>query len=125
MTILVVDDNALVCEVVRLMLEARGHDVLIADGGSKALNLFSESSIDLALVDVDMPTMNGLEVCSALLERANALGHRVLVWLMTGVMRPEVSESASRLGAHGIIPKPFTTAELVSRIETSATPASF
>jgi CheY-like chemotaxis protein len=122
MTILVVDDNLLVREVVRLMLEARGYVVLVADGGAKALGLFAEHRVDVALVDMDMPSMNGLEVGRALIDRAAAIGRQVLVWLMTGVMRPEVTDHAARIGVLGVIPKPFTTREIILRIESERVP---
>jgi CheY-like chemotaxis protein len=125
MTILVVDDQPLVREVVRLMLEARGYTVVVADGGPTALRLFSERSIDAAVVDVDMPAMTGVEVSRALLEQASAVGRRVLVWLMTGVTRPGLDADAARVGALGIIPKPFTPAELIARLQadTAGVPA--
>lgn len=92
MTILVVDDYVQVREVMRL--EGQGHSVLAAQDGAEALRLFAEREVDAAFVDMDMPVMNGLDVCRALLERAAAIMKPVRVWLMTGVMRPEVTDRA-------------------------------
>ena len=123
MTILVVDDYVHVREVVRLMLEGRGYTVLVAEDGDQALRLSGEHNVDAAFIDVDMPRMNGLEVCRALLDQAAAVGGQIPVWLMTGVMRPELSARAAAIGALGVVPKPFTTAELVARVtETRSVP---
>jgi CheY-like chemotaxis protein len=117
-TILVIDDNPEVREVVRCMLEGHGFEVLLADNGVDGVEMFSRHHVDAALVDVDMPRMNGLEVCRALRSRAAAVGRNLLLWLMTGVMRPEVEAGAASIGVKAILPKPFTTTELLEQIES-------
>ena len=116
-TILIIDDNPLVREVVRQMLQARGYMVLVAEEGPAGLRQLAKHEVDVAIVDVDMPMMNGVEVCSALREQAAANGRTLPVWLMTGVTRPELAAGAERAGAAGILAKPFTTAELVACVE--------
>lgn len=116
-TVLVIDDNPLVLEVVQRMLEARGYSVLVADDGARGLDLLSRHSVDAAIVDVDMPRMDGIDVCRALRDRTAALGRTMWVWLMTGVTRPELVAHAIAAGARGILPKPFTTDELVRCLE--------
>lgn len=116
-TILIIDDNPLVRDVVRRMLEARGYSVLVAEGGAEGLQLLSNNWIDSAIVDVDMPAMNGVDVCRALRERAAKVGRGLWVWLMTGVTRPELLSAAAAAGARGVLPKPFTTDELVRCVE--------
>lgn len=116
-TILVIDDNPLVREVVRRMLEARGYAVVVAEDGARGIDLLNSTSVDAAIVDVDMPRMNGIDVCRALRNRAAAIGTSLWVWLMTGVTRPELAASALAAGARGILAKPFTTDELVRCVE--------
>src|SRR4051812_5983419 len=101
-TILVIDDNPDVREVVRSMLEGRGYGVVVAENGADGMDKFAQHHVDAALVDMDMPRMNGIEVCRALRNRATELGRNVLLWLMTGVMRPEVEEGAASVGARRI-----------------------
>src|SRR4051812_35461103 len=116
-TILVIDDNPLVREVVRQMLEFRGYLVLVAEGGSDGLGLMETHRIDAAIIDVDMPRMNGIEVCRALVHKAAQIGSNVCVWLMTGVLRPGLTAGAAAAGALGVLAKPFTTDELVGCVE--------
>ena len=116
MTILIVDDYVQVREVMRLMLEGRGYTVLMAEDGDKALRLFAGHDVDVAFIDMDMPRMTGLEVCRSLLHHAAMIDEQLAVWLMTGVMRPDLTADAARAGALGVLAKPFTTAELIARI---------
>ena len=116
-TLLVIDDNPLVRDVVRLMLESRGYDVLVAEDGEAGRALMSRRPVDAAIVDVDMPKMNGVDVCRALCSDAARAGHGIWVWLMTGVTRSDLAARALAAGAKGILPKPFTTQELVQCIE--------
>ena len=118
-TILVIDDNSLVRDVVGTILQTRGYAVLCADDGPPALQLYDEGAIDGALVDVDMPVMNGLEVCRELRARAAERGKPIFVWMMTGITRPEVAAGARAAGALGVLAKPFTTQQLLTCIETS------
>src|SRR3954463_14362237 len=116
-TVLVVDDQPLVREVLKSILEARGISVAVAKDGAEALERFAADSIPAVVIDVDMPGPNGVEVCRAV--RAFAADHRrpVAVWLMTGVERPGLVARAQAAGALGVLAKPFSTAELLARIE--------
>ena len=116
-TILVVDDNPTVRAVVQRILQVAGYTALAAEDGIKALELFGSHEVDAAIVDVDMPGPNGVEVCRQLYERAAKSGRAVFVWLMTGVVRPEIVSAAEAAGALGIFAKPFTMQELISSIE--------
>lgn len=116
-TILVIDDHPLVRSVVKALLETRGYHVLVAEDGPIALELFKRHPVTAALVDVDMPGPDGVEVCRTLRETIQEDGEPIPVWLMTGVTRPELPERAEAAGALGILAKPFTTAQLVSCIE--------
>jgi CheY-like chemotaxis protein len=114
--VLVVDDQPMIREVVRSMLETRGYDVITAKDGDEALRLFADAHPAIALIDVDMPGPNGVEVCGALRSAAATLGRVLPVWLMTGVERPGLEYRAERAGALGVLPKPFTCDQLVIRL---------
>lgn len=116
-SVLVVDDHPLVREVLRTMLEARAIKVMVAKDGHEALERFSAEQVAVALVDVDMPGPNGIEVCRALRAHAAQEQRSLAVWLMTGVHRPELIEPARMAGALGILEKPFSTEALVQRVE--------
>jgi CheY-like chemotaxis protein len=117
-TILIIDDNPLVREVVRRMLESRGYVVFAADDGPNGIELMAgQEEIDAAIVDVDMPRMNGVEVCRVLREQALRTGRSLWVCLMTGLTRPGIAAEAAAVGARGVLNKPFTTDELVAYVE--------
>jgi len=116
-SVLVVDDHPLVREVVKSMLEARGIEVLVAKNGPDAMASFTEQPTVAVMIDVDMPGPNGVEVCRAIRDFAQRHHHKVAIWLMTGVDRPGLKASAAAAGARGVIPKPFTTQELLLRIQ--------
>jgi CheY-like chemotaxis protein len=115
--ILVVDDHPLVRDVVRTILESRGYAVTTAKDGTEALQCLGAVTPDVAVVDVDMPGPNGVEVCAALRRAATEKGESLPVWLMTGVERPGLEERAKLAGALGIIAKPFTSEQLIGSLK--------
>jgi CheY-like chemotaxis protein len=68
--ILVVDDEPLVCDAVKMMLAFDGHEVESASGGKAALALLEKSHFDLVLTDYDMPAMKGDELAAAIKARS-------------------------------------------------------
>lgn len=115
--VLVVDDHPLVRDVVRTILESRGYAVTTAKDGVEALVCFEGRAPAVAVVDVDMPGPNGVEVCAALRQAAANCGRTFPVWLMTGVERPGLVARAKMAGALGVLVKPFTPDQLVMSLE--------
>ena len=105
-TILVVDDYCAVHTLVKLFLEHEGYQVLTADCAESALKLYREhqSAVALLLTDVEMPDMSGLELA----DRALQLDPQLKVLFMSAL------EGSSR--GYGCIRKPFTQAQLTSRV---------
>lgn len=116
-TLLVVDDNQSVRESLRFLLLRRGYTVLVAEDGAAALALAAQHPVDGAIVDVNMPGMNGIEVCRVLRERANAKGRQIAVWMMTGARTPEVLKQSREVGALDLLGKPFDIPSLYRRLE--------
>lgn len=102
-TILVVDDHSVSRECTATLLRAQGYDVLRAANGPDALELLDQCPADLALVDVMMPGMDGLELLSQL-KRDNKWGGLPVV-LVTGVVDPELKGRSEELGAEGLLVK--------------------
>jgi CheY-like chemotaxis protein len=111
-TILVVDDHSVSRECTATLLRARGYDVLRAASGADALELIGQVDADLALVDVLMPGMDGLELLEKLKETKG-----IPVLLVTGVLDPAVLERGNELGAERVLVKArFTPDQLLDTV---------
>jgi CheY-like chemotaxis protein len=102
-TILVVDDHSVSRECTAALLRANGYDVVRAANGADALEVLDHCGADLALVDVLMPEMDGLELLKELKGREKWGGMPVV--LVTGVVDPELKGRSKELGADGLLVK--------------------
>jgi DNA-binding NtrC family response regulator len=109
--ILVVDDEPNVRESFRLVLED-AYDVIDVPDGAAALDAVRTSSVDLVLLDIRLPEMDGIEV----LERLKALDEGVEVILVTAVKTVRTAVAAMKLGAFDYVTKPFDEDELLSLV---------
>jgi CheY-like chemotaxis protein len=121
-TILIIDDNKSVRESMRFLLMRRGYSVLDAEDGPKGIALAAQHEVAGALIDVNMPGMNGVVVCRTLREQAAAAGRDIAVWLMTGARTTEVARMALEAGALVVLQKPFDIGDLFRRIEEKVGP---
>lgn len=112
--VLVVDDELPNRLYLRKLLETRGCEVLDADNGSMALSIASKKVLDLVLVDVMMPLMDGFELCAKL--RSNPRTAHIPIIMVTAKSKIEDIETGFVLGATDYIRKPFNPRELVLRV---------
>jgi putative two-component system response regulator len=106
--VLVIDDDAVVRDVIGEMLAASGYEVICATTAAEALELFTDEEISLVVSDIVMPDLSGLE----LLEEMRLHRPNLPIVLVTGAnTRDNLSEALTR-GADGLVAKPFTQAEL-------------
>lgn len=109
--ILVVDDEQQILRAVRRALVARGYDVVIAADGKEALLEAEASAPDLIVLDLNLPDMDGLEVC-----------RRLRAWTRVPILILSVREDESGkvealdLGADDYLTKPFGVEELLARV---------
>ncbi len=101
--VLVVDDEPMVRRGLARMLLSRGMEVLTAEDGRSALEVLSKERVDVALVDLMMPNVGGLEM----LQHAKARGHEVEIIMMTAFGDVETAVQAVRAGAYHFLTKPF------------------
>jgi DNA-binding NtrC family response regulator len=106
--LLVIDDEEDVREMLEFILSAEGFEVATVDGGLAAVELARARPFDLAITDMRMPGMNGIETLVALKQRDPSL--EVLV--VTGYASEQTAAECIRLGAYGYLRKPFEIAEL-------------
>lgn len=112
MRVLVVDDEPAVRQAVRRALSFEGYDVVLAAEGGEALAVLASEPVDVVVLDVLMPQVDGLEVC----RRLRAEGDDTPVLLLTA--RSRVAERVAGLdaGADDYLVKPFALQELLARI---------
>jgi two-component system alkaline phosphatase synthesis response regulator PhoP len=112
--ILIADDEPNIVTALEFLLQKNGYEVLIARNGDAALDLVEEHKPDLVLLDVMMPVKSGYEVCERMRER-DALRHIKIVMLTAKGREVEMNKGLS-VGADLYITKPFSTQELVQKI---------
>lgn len=111
-TVLVVDDEQAIVEVLQYNLEKGGYDVITANNGLDAIHLAHQHHPDLAVLDISMPGMDGLEVCGKL---RHELGTPVI--LLTA-RDAEIDKIVGlEVGADDYVTKPFSPRELVARVK--------
>jgi DNA-binding NtrC family response regulator len=106
--ILVVDDEMIVCESCKRILEEEGYDVEAALSGKEAFEKMKENPFDIVITDLKMPGIDGMEV----LRTFHKEYPDVFIIMITGFSTVETAVEAMKLGAFDYIPKPFTPDEV-------------
>jgi two-component system phosphate regulon response regulator PhoB len=113
--ILVVEDEPDLVELLNYNLKAEGHGTHTAIDGAEALLQADEKDLDLVLLDIGLPKMNGLEVCR-LLRQKKKTAHLPIIFLTARAEEEEVLKGLS-LGADDYLSKPFSMPELIARMK--------
>jgi DNA-binding response OmpR family regulator len=110
-TVLVVEDEDAIAEAVRARLASEGYDVVVASDGPEALDLHAERRPDLVVLDLMLPGMDGLEVCT----RIQRNGWTPVLMLTA---RTEEADKVAgfAVGADDYLTKPFSLRELAARV---------
>ncbi|MBC1434983.1 response regulator transcription factor [Listeria rocourtiae] len=109
--ILMVDDDSNIRELVTIFLEKEGFTVFNAEDGIDALAVLEKTTVDLAIIDIMMPNMDGWELCSAIKSF-----QEIPVIFLTARGEIEQKIKGFSLGADDYVVKPFAPEELVARI---------
>jgi two-component system, cell cycle sensor histidine kinase and response regulator CckA len=114
-SILVVDDEDVVRRIAKLALERHGYRVVLAESGAAAVQLFRSAAgtIDLILLDLSMPGMNGHETLAAL----RAIDPQVKALVSSGYSEQQALEMFSGHPTVGFIQKPYTPAKLAATVK--------
>ncbi len=111
MTILVADDNELNRQVVRRMLELDHHEVLLAETGDEALQQLLDGSAELALLDVNMPGLSGIEACKAYKSGLGS-GALIPVVALTADISEQTRQDCLQAGMADVLRKPVSLEQL-------------
>jgi DNA-binding NtrC family response regulator len=114
-TLLVIDDEPNILTTLRRALDLEGYGVEVAGSGPIGLEKLAECDIDLVLLDVAMPEMNGLDV----LRRIREAHPDVSTIMMSGNATIETAVQATKLGAHDFVEKPLSTDKLLITIQNA------
>ena len=110
--ILIADDDANICELVRLYLEKEGYETVVCFNGEKALEIFRGGGIDLAILDIMMPKADGVTVCREIRKES-----QMPVIMLTAKGETFDKVLCLELGADEYVVKPFEGKELVARVK--------
>lgn len=114
-TILIVDDHIENLEILIDMLEAVPYNVIAVKNGQEALDVVAHSELDLMILDLMMPGMTGLQVCSKVRERFSLIDLPILI--ITAAIFGSDKYQAFRAGANDILQKPYNYSEFAARIK--------
>ena len=109
--VLVVDDDSNICDLIEIYLQKEGYKIYKAHNGREALKVFNEKQIDLIVLDVMMPEMDGYDVLKEIRKSS-----QVSVVMLTAKGETFDKVLGLELGADDYIVKPFEPKELVARI---------
>jgi len=111
--ILVVDDEPNILEVVQSFLESEGYDVLTADSGASAITTLGEADVNIILLDVRMPDIDGLQCLRQIKDRSP----EIEVVMMSGFATMQMARKALEIGAFDYICKPLSFVHLKEVIQ--------
>ena len=114
-TVLLIDDEKDILEMVRYNLEKEGFDAILATSGQSGLDIATKHKPDLLILDLMMPGLDGVEVCKRL--RANPSTNRIPIIMLTARAAETDRIVGLEIGADDYITKPFSPRELVARVK--------
>lgn len=113
--ILVVEDEAAIREFVVINLQRAGYEVVEAECGEDALNLYqNDNSFDVVILDITMPGIDGISVCKNLRKKSNELG----IIMLSAKTQEMDKVTGLMMGADDYVTKPFSPSELVARVDS-------
>jgi two-component system, cell cycle sensor histidine kinase and response regulator CckA len=110
-TVLLIEDEVFILDMVRTALIGKGYTVLQARDGEEGIAMFSRhrQEVDVVLVDFGLPKLRGDEVAI----RIKAMDPAAKIILMSGFFDPEIRANMARIGVNRFVQKPFSFAELI------------
>ena len=114
--ILIVEDEVDILRLLSTILSSFGdYGIFCASGGQEALRIAREESPDIIILDIQLPGMNGYEVCKLI--RSDPAISDIKVLMLSGMTQDSDWQKAQEVGADGYIAKPFSSIALVEKVE--------
>ncbi|HET6273365.1 MAG TPA: response regulator [Bacteroidota bacterium] len=113
--VLVIDDDEMLLSLMQNILQGEGYTILSTADGPRGIAIYKEERPDVVLLDLGLPSMNGLEV----LRRIRSFDDKAKVIVVTGYGSAESVEVAYRSGAWDFVQKPFNNADVLKLIKTA------
>jgi CheY-like chemotaxis protein/HPt (histidine-containing phosphotransfer) domain-containing protein len=117
MKVLLAEDNAVNRTLAIRLLEKHGHTVVVVENGRQALEVLERETVDLVLMDVQMPEMDGLEATAAIREKERKTGSHVPIIALTAHAMKGDREKCLAAGTDDYLTKPIRTADLFAAID--------
>jgi len=111
-SVLVIDDEQVICDACQLVLSEEGHTVTSTNTGKDGLAAIRQGTYDVVLLDMKLPDMDGMEILKAVQEEKR----RLCIIVMTGYSSISNAVQAIKKGASDYLAKPFTDDELLETI---------
>jgi len=112
--ILIVDDEESIRDLIKEVLSTGGHEFHLAENGAQAFELLRKKTVDLAIVDRNMPGMTGIEVVKLIRQNPKLAGIKVL--MCTGASVTKEIDEAFAAGADDYVLKPLNFAQLLGKV---------
>lgn len=121
MNVLVVEDNKAVSLIICRIIEELGHDYVLAADGEAALRLYQQRDIDLLILDVELPSLDGFTVAREIRNRENQ-GHLPILFI-SGNHSEAYRQQCADAGGDLLLPKPLRPSELRRWLEMALKPS--
>lgn len=117
-SILIVDDDASIQELIRIILTKNGYEVHQATDGEEGVIQFMKVKPDLVISDISMPKGDGFNVAILIRSKESTLGRKIPILLISAFYDDHANrENAKRCGADSFLSKPFTQKQLIEAVE--------
>ena len=116
-TVLVIDDDDMNLKMAEFILSKKMYGVLKAASGQEGLALLKQEPVDLVLLDIEMPKMNGIEVLQQIRKEETICQVKVIA--LSALDDEETFQKMQELGTAGYVKKPFMPANLLEQVEAA------
>ena len=112
-SVLIIEDEENISEAIQYNLRQNGYQVLAAEDGLKGLGIIENNRVDLLILDIMLPGMDGLDVCKEIRKTSN-----MPIIMLTAKIEESNKVVGLELGADDYVTKPFSMSELLARVKS-------